>query len=481
MFKPRFHAFIILVALSPAICMAQTDTGQPLAEVQQLRDQADAAQAATLAPGHYARGIRALEKAEKDLASGRDMERVRKSAGQARLEFLAALQQTEQARNVLADGLASRGAANDAEAFRLAPDDWQKAERTLFAAARQLENGKQEKAAELGAKASGEYRQAELKAIKARILTSARRAIAEARQARADRFAPRGFATAQSLLEKAEATLDTDRYNTGEAETLAETASYEARHAIRVSQIAQRIRSGDLNVEDLVLEWEGTLRRLADLANQPADFSRGYASTRDAIAGQLERVPQLEQELGQRNQQVTELEEEIHELDQRLNVTSAERRALMRELQARARLREQFAAVEDMFKPDEAIVLRNGNSLILRLTGLQFRSGSARLDDHAKALLKKLRDAVNIFPRSRITVEGHTDASGQPAENLDLSERRATAVASYLRTQLGIEGYRLKSVGYGDTRPIATNRSAKGRAQNRRIDILLEPQPGSIG
>ena len=481
MFKPRFHAFVILVALSPAICVAQTEASQPLAEVQQLRDQADAAQAATLAPGHYARGIRALEKAEKDLASGRDLERIRKNVGQARQAFLAALQQAEQARNVLANGLESRSAANNAEAFRLAPDDWQKAERTLFAAARQLENGKQEKAAELSARASGEYRQAELKAIKARILTSARRAIAEARQARAERYAPRGFATALALLDKAEAVLDADRYNTAEAEALAGTANYEARHAIRVAQIAERIRSGDLEVEDLLLEWEGALRHLADLANQPADFSRGYAAVRDAIAAQLERIPQLEQELGQRRQLVAELEEEIRELDQRLNVTSAERRALMRELQARARLREQFAAVEDMFTPEEAVVLRDGNSLILRLTGLQFRSGSARLDDRAKALLEKLRDAVNTFPRSRITVEGHTDASGAPAENLDLSERRASAVASYLKSQLGIEGHRLKSVGYGDTRPIATNRSAKGRAQNRRIDILLEPQPGSIG
>ncbi len=481
MLRLHFHAFIILAMLSSAISLAQADTSQALAEAQRLRNKADAAQAATLAPGHYARGIRALEKAEKDLASGRDMARIRKSAEQASEEFQAALEQVDQAGTVLADGLASRSAANDAQAFRLAPDDWQKAERTLFSAARQLENGKQEKAAGLGSKASGEYRQAELKAIKARILTSARRAIAEARQTKADRLAPRSFATAQSLLKKAEAILDADRYDAGKAGTLADTASYEARHAIRISQIARRVRSGDLNVEDLILEWEGTLRHLADRANQPADFSRGYTATRDAIAGQLARIPQLERELEQRNRQVTELEEEIHELDQRLNVTSAERRALMRELQARARLREQFATVEDMFKPDEAIVLRDGNSLILRLTGLQFRSGSARLDERAKALLEKLRDAVNIFPRSRITIEGHTDASGKPAENLDLSERRATAVANYLKTELGIEGYRLKSVGYGDTRPIATNRSAKGRAQNRRIDILLEPQPGSIG
>ncbi len=481
MFSYRVCLLFVLLLAPLAAWPAQPADESLLTPARQLLAQAEQLQASTLAPEHYARGTRALAQAERNLTDGRDTQRVRGKALQAEQELQAAVDQAKRALTALTDSLNARNAAADAQASRLAEDEWHAAEKSLSAAARSLENDKQEKAGELSARATTEYRRAELKAIKANILTSARRALAEARQKRADRYAPRGLAAAQSLLDKAGAVLDDDRHQTDRATALAASAAYEARHAIRISSLGQRIRSGELSIEDLILEWESSLRKLADLAGQDADFSKGYAATRESIASELARIPRLEEDLEQRNRQVAELEEEIRELDQRLSDASAERRALIRELQARARLREQFAAIEDMFSPSEAIVLREGNSLILRLTGLQFGSGSARLNDKAKTLLAKLRDAANTFPRSRITVEGHTDASGDPGENLDLSERRATAVANYLRSQLGIEGFRLKSVGYGDTRPIASNRSAKGRARNRRIDILLEPQPGSIG
>ena len=112
--------------------------------------------------------------------------------------------------------------------------------------------------------------------------------------------------------------------------------------------------------------------------------------------------------------------------------------------------------------------------LILRLVGLRFGSNSTRLDAGARRLLDRLRDALNVFPDSTLTIEGHTDASGDSRANLSLSERRAAAVADYLVSSLGIPRFRLKVIGYGDTRPITSNRTAEGRARNRRIDIILD-------
>ena len=76
----------------------------------------------------------------------------------------------------------------------------------------------------------------------------------------------------------------------------------------------------------------------------------------------------------------------------------------------------------------------------------------------------------------KIRVDGHTDAQGDEAYNLDLSERRAASVMRYL-VEFGIDASRLISEGHGETQPIATNRTRAGRAKNRRVDfIIVDPQ-----
>ena len=86
--------------------------------------------------------------------------------------------------------------------------------------------------------------------------------------------------------------------------------------------------------------------------------------------------------------------------------------------------------------------------------------------DHA---VKVLRDNPNL----RVTVEGHTDSVGSAAYNQKLSERRAQAVKRYLVRQ-GIDPSRIMTEGYGKSRPIASNETEEGRAQNRRADIIAD-------
>jgi outer membrane protein OmpA-like peptidoglycan-associated protein len=96
-----------------------------------------------------------------------------------------------------------------------------------------------------------------------------------------------------------------------------------------------------------------------------------------------------------------------------------------------------------------------------------------RLTEVAKALKEGEQDAHMI-------VEGHTDGKGSQSYNLDLSARRAQAVRSYLVSQ-GIAEERIRSEGLGFTRPIADNKSAEGRANNRRVEIVVQPAVGSSG
>lgn len=91
-------------------------------------------------------------------------------------------------------------------------------------------------------------------------------------------------------------------------------------------------------------------------------------------------------------------------------------------------------------------------------------------------ILDDVASVIKANPQiKKIQVEGHTDAIGSEAYNMKLSEKRANSVREYL-TNKGVDGSRLVSVGYGKTRPIATNKTAAGRAKNRRVEFNVIDQ-----
>ena len=91
-------------------------------------------------------------------------------------------------------------------------------------------------------------------------------------------------------------------------------------------------------------------------------------------------------------------------------------------------------------------------------------------------VLRAVADALRALPEIRlVSIEGHTDSQGSEEFNADLSQRRANSVMQFL-VQQGIEAGRLKAVGHGETRPVTSNDTAKGRAQNRRVEFkILDP------
>lgn len=91
--------------------------------------------------------------------------------------------------------------------------------------------------------------------------------------------------------------------------------------------------------------------------------------------------------------------------------------------------------------------------------------------------IKNLADFMAQYPQTTTVVEGHTDSVGTDAYNQGLSERRANAVRDVLVNQYGLAGERVNSVGYGETRPVADNSTAEGRAINRRVEAEVEARP----
>lgn len=119
---------------------------------------------------------------------------------------------------------------------------------------------------------------------------------------------------------------------------------------------------------------------------------------------------------------------------------------------------------EDQITDDLA---KSGRS---RIYGINFDSDSDHIKDESKPTLDKIVAMLKTKPDWKLTIEGHTDSTATTAYNQSLSERRAAAVKAYL-VSAGIDSARLTSAGFGATRPVATNDTALGRSQNRRVEL----------
>ena len=116
--------------------------------------------------------------------------------------------------------------------------------------------------------------------------------------------------------------------------------------------------------------------------------------------------------------------------------------------------------------------------MVITLSGsVLFASNESALLPAAMVKLNDVADAlIKGNPDSNITVEGHTDSQGQRQYNMELGEKRAQSVRDHLVSR-GVAADRIKAVGIGPDRPIADNKTAEGRANNRRVEIIVQPAP----
>ncbi len=113
-------------------------------------------------------------------------------------------------------------------------------------------------------------------------------------------------------------------------------------------------------------------------------------------------------------------------------------------------------------KPREVIILK----------GVNFAFDSSELTPQSKGILGQWVTKMKEDQTNRVEVAGHTDSVGSDAYNQPLSERRAKSVVDYFVSQ-GVPANRIKAVGYGQSRPIASNATDEGRAQNRRVELHI--------
>lgn len=120
-------------------------------------------------------------------------------------------------------------------------------------------------------------------------------------------------------------------------------------------------------------------------------------------------------------------------------------------------------------------IQRQGDQLVLTMPhNITFASGSSALKSGFKYTLRDVSEVLNHYNQTSVKVIGHTDSSGEASYNQNLSEKRASAVADVLRSN-GVGSGRLYVVGAGESYPVASNETAAGKAQNRRVELQISP------
>ncbi len=466
----------------PRLATSQEDIRALLRQTERAMAAAREGRADVLAPRTFAEGMRRYEEAERDLERARrpeDVQRKLQSAGQY---FEQAAEVARLAYPVLAAALEARDDAEAAEAPRVVAEAWRRGEDKFEEAARKMEGGDVNDARRRAEEAESLFRQAELDAIKVNYLQDTWDLLAQARESQVDKRAPRTFARAAELVRQAESLLGESRYDTDQPRALAQEAKREAEHAVYLAGIVRGVEEKGQTFEDVMLAAEDELRKVATTMDISASFESGLSGTTEAVVWQSESyqddIRRLERRVADGEEEAEVLRARIAELEEQLGGLAEERTALVQRMEEQARLRQKFATVERMFAREEARVMREGSDVIIRLLGLTFPVGESIIDPQYHDLLNDVLRAIQEFPDSRVTVEGHTDSFGSTAKNQTLSQERADAVARYILDSMRMDPSLIDAIGYGEARPIASNDTREGREQNRRIEVIIHTTIG---
>lgn len=136
---------------------------------------------------------------------------------------------------------------------------------------------------------------------------------------------------------------------------------------------------------------------------------------------------------------------------------------------------QQEAKLREQLRNSGVSVTRSGDNIILNMPGnITFATNSSNITSGFYDVLNSVALVINEFEKTYVDVTGHTDSTGSDQYNQTLSEKRANSVANYLTSQQ-VLSQRIYTKGMGETQPIASNDTADGRSQNRRVEILLTP------
>ncbi len=419
------------------------DTADPAEEITTTENQLkeiEKKQAHVVSPDYYDKAKSRLDDAKEMQAEGEPSGDILQKVAESRAYIKKARETTSLADEVIPEVMTARASAvaamppdADNKSLKDADDD-------LMDIGDDLEDGDTSTALKNRDKIKARYLDLELASIKDGYLGPIKSTRALASDEGAETSAPKSWRTSTNSLKIAETYLEENRDDKAGIQRPLKQAQMDADKLLKVSREAKAL--GTPNAEDMVLT---------------------KMSQDQALAAQRARTDAATSQLGSAERRMDSMETE----NQRLAAEKA--------------FNDRFAMAQGKFDDEEAEVYRDENKLVLRLKSMAFLSGHAAVPAESFGLLNKVKEVVMESSPAMVVIEGHADSTGSPERNMEISKARADAVAEYLkRNGLDLSRVTLETRGMGDLHPIASNRTAEGRAQNRRVDVVIEPERGGL-
>lgn len=354
--------------------------------------------------------------------------------------------------------------AEDADAAKYAPDVLKRAETLLNQAEDYYRRKQGEKPiATVAREATQTAEEARVNSVHAADQARAeeQRKETEERTARARAEAEQ----AQQQAQQAQQQADEARQRAEQAE---QQAQAEAQRRAAIEQQAQADAAQRQQLEQQQQAAEQAAQQAQQQAQQAQQQAQQAQQQAQLEAQQRAAAEQQQQEIAQQAEQARQQAEQARQQAQ-----EAQQRAQQLE-QQRAQERQQLLA-----QLNQVLQTRDSaRGLIVSMPDVLFSTGSANLKPTARERLAKVAGILIAYPDIHVEVDGYTDSTGSPMFNEQLSEQRAASVQSYL-VQQGVPAGSVGIHGFGEANPIASNDTAAGRQQNRRVELVVSGQ--SIG
>lgn len=449
----KIISFSLATALVLASCASSikkydypstTNASEEISRLDGEMNSANERQLNVLSPDHYADAKKKLDEAKKEITKKDSNEDTLKDLGYARAHLDAANATATKVEAAIPEVLKARKDAIAANAQQLNPEALKKADSDLMDTTSDYENGKGSVSVKRVAELTDRFRNVELISIKSANLGESKRLIESAKEMGAYKLAKKTLAAAESKYQAADSVINTDRHNQQAVAAASANALAEAKRVDQITRAAKLAKNGTPEEIALVMEQQN----LATAAGQKLAAQRGS--------------------------QLSTAEGRIRTQSAVIGATTAENA----KLEEQKRFNEAFTTAQQNFSKDEAEVYRQGDKLLIRLKKMQFTSGKSQLPADSLSVLGKVKDVIETMGAEKILVEGHTDTVGSKAANMKLSETRAKAIGEYLVSVNAVSQEQVETKGFGFDKPITTNKTAAGRAQNRRVDVIITP-PGA--
>jgi OmpA-OmpF porin, OOP family len=425
-----------------------------------------------LSPTWFGKAQASYASAKAELNQGAELSKILANIANGRAQLEQASGSADKAEKYLAAAIKSRDAALAAGADRY-KKPFAKLENDFRNLTKGIEDDDMGYVRKKRKVVDSQYRELELRAIKDDNLAEVRRLMQTAASKDMDDAAPKSYLVAKSKLADAERTIAKDRYDKAAIDSAVAEARFYAQRLYQLAGASEKV--DEMAPEEIALWME---RFLAQTNTHLKESDRRNLPFKDQQEVILSAISNLQRNQSSSSSLVQSKDLEIQKLNRRiaeLEGRTYKVRADKERLAAEKRFNEIYNKVQGYFSADQAEVYKKSQHLVIRLKAMQFPVGQAVVVPSNYPLLTTVQKAIRAFGKPDVVIEGHTDSTGSEALNQKLSRSRAESVQQYLIHNGTLSANKIAARGYGSSRPLASNATARGRAVNRRIDVIIKP------